>query len=173
MPLAGAWVVEIDRVVDERGSFGRTFDSDEWRSRGMDPAVVQCSTSFNHRAGTVRGMHYQADPHGECKLVRCTRGAVHDVVVDIRPGSATYAHWFGVDLTADAGTSLYVPPGLAHGFQTLVDATEVFYAMSQPYVPGAARGVRWDDPAFGIVWPDAPGERILSDGDRGYPDFIG
>lgn len=169
-PLAGAWVIDVDRIEDERGHFARTFDRDEWLARGMDPAVLQCSVSFNRRAGTLRGMHLQADPHGECKLVSCSAGAVFDVIVDLRPGSPTHRSWFGVELSAANGRALYVPPGLAHGFQTLRDDSEVRYAMGQPYVPDAATGVRWDDPAFAIDWP-AAGERTISERDRSYPDY--
>ena len=171
-PLAGAWVVEPERIEDERGYFARTFDRDEWTARGMDPTVVQCNTSFNAVAGTLRGMHYQADPHGEPKLVRCTRGAVRDVIVDLRPQSPTHRDWFGVDLTQSNGTALYVPVGMAHGFQTLEEDSEVLYAMGSEYVTGAARGVRWDDPAFGIEWPSPPASgRTISDRDASYPDY--
>jgi dTDP-4-dehydrorhamnose 3,5-epimerase len=169
-PLAGAWIVDPDRLGDERGHFARTFDRDEFAARGMEPAVVQCSTSFNARAGTLRGLHFQAGPHGEPKLVRCTRGAVWDVVVDLRPESPTHRGWYGVELSAENGRALYVPPGLAHGFQTLEDASEVLYMMGHEYVPDAAAGVRWDDPAFGIEWP-AAAERVMSDRDRRYPDY--
>jgi dTDP-4-dehydrorhamnose 3,5-epimerase len=171
-PLAGAWVVELDRHEDERGFFARTFDRDEWAAHGMDPAVVQCSTSFNARAGTLRGMHFQAEPHGEPKLVRCTRGAIHDVIVDLRPGSPTHRRWFGIDLTAHDGTALYVPVGMAHGFQTLVDESEVLYMMGHEHVPESARGVRWDDPAFAIDWPEPPsGGRTISERDAAYPAY--
>ncbi|HEX6040824.1 dTDP-4-dehydrorhamnose 3,5-epimerase [Longimicrobium sp.] len=168
--LDGAWVVEPEPVEDERGFFARTWCADEFRARGLDPALAQCSVSFNRRRGTLRGMHFQAAPHAEAKLVRCTRGALWDVVVDLRPGSPTFTRWFGVELTADNHRALYVPQGFAHGFQTLADDTEVFYQISVPYAPGAGRGVRWDDPAFGIRWPHADA-RILSDRDRAYPDF--
>jgi dTDP-4-dehydrorhamnose 3,5-epimerase len=168
-PLAGAWVMELEPSRDERGFFARTFDAKEFRRRGLEPAVVQCNVSYNEQAGTLRGMHYQADPDGECKLVRCTRGAIYDVIVDLRPDSATYCRWFAIDLTADNDRLLYVPKGVAHGFQTLADRSEVAYQMSHEYVPEKACGVRWDDPAFGIEWPEA--ERTISDRDRGYPDF--
>jgi dTDP-4-dehydrorhamnose 3,5-epimerase len=171
-PLSGAWVVELDRLEDERGFFARTFDRGEWEARGMDPTVVQCNTSFNAAAGTLRGMHFQADPHGEPKLVRCTRGAVHDVIVDVRRESPTHRRWFGIDLTEENGTALYVPAGMAHGFQTLADASEVLYMMGHEYVADAARGVRWDDPAFGIEWPEPPvGGRTISERDATYPDY--
>ena len=168
-PLAGAFVIELDLLEDERGHFARTFDAQEFAEHGLDPAVVQCNTSYNAKAGTVRGMHYQAEPDGEPKLVRCTRGAVYDVLVDLRPESATYCKWFGAELTADNARMLYVPVGLAHGFQTLVDDSEVHYQMSHHYVPEQARGVRFDDPAFGIEWPRP--DAIVSDRDRQFPDF--
>ena len=166
-PLPGAWVIELDLLGDERGWFARTFDAEEFQARGLNPEVVQCNASFNARRGTLRGMHYQAEPHGESKLVRCVRGAIFDVAVDLRPASATYRGWHGVQLSADNGHAFYIPEGLAHGFQTLTDACEVIYQMGQRFVPEAARGVRWDDPAFGIEWPEAGGERIISEKDRG------
>jgi dTDP-4-dehydrorhamnose 3,5-epimerase len=131
---------------------------------------VQSSVSFNARAGTLRGMHYQEAPHAEDKLVRCTRGAIYDVIVDLRPGSPAYCRWFGIELTPDDGRELLIPKGCAHGFQTLADATEVHYQMSYPFVQGAGRGVRWDDPAFGIEWPPAE-RRVISERDASYPDF--
>lgn len=165
-PLAGTWVVELERLEDERGHFARTFDAAVFAERGLDARVPQMNTSFNRRTGTLRGMHFQAAPHGEAKLVRVTRGAIFDVAVDL----GTRA-WFGLELTADNDRSLFVPAGLAHGFQTLTDDTEVLYVMGAPYVAGAARGVRWDDPAFGIAWPEPPaGGRILSERDATYPD---
>jgi dTDP-4-dehydrorhamnose 3,5-epimerase len=167
-PLSGVWVIELEELGDERGWFARTFDSDEFRARGLNPDVVQCNASFNHRAGTVRGMHYQADPHGESKLVRCVRGAIFDVAVDLRPDSPTYRGWHGVELSAENRLAFYIPAGLAHGFQTLTDGSEVLYQMGNPYVPEASRGVRWDDPAFGIEWPEPDGERIISEKDRAY-----
>lgn len=171
-PLSGAWVVEPERMADERGYFARTFDAGEWGARGMDPAVVQCNTSFNTRAGTLRGMHFQADPHGEPKVVRCTRGSIHDVIVDLRAGSATHGSWFGTGLTAENGRALYVPAGMAHGFQTLVEDSEVLYMMGHEYVAEAASGVRWDDHAFGIDWPEPPpGGRTISERDAAYPDY--
>jgi dTDP-4-dehydrorhamnose 3,5-epimerase len=171
-PVAGALVVESERIEDERGYFARTFASEEFAARGLDARVNQCSTSFNARAGTLRGLHYQAEPHGEAKLVRCTRGAIYDVALDLRSESPTYLRWYGVELSADNGRALFVPEGCAHGFQSLVDATEVLYQISTPYVPDAARGVRWDDPAFGIEWPPAPADgRTMSERDATYPDF--
>lgn len=171
-PVAGALVVESEPIEDERGYFARTFSSEEFAAHGLDERVDQCSTSFNARAGTLRGLHYQAAPHGEAKLVRCTRGAIYDVAVDLRSDSSSYMSWVGVELSADNGRALFVPDGCAHGFQTLVDASEVLYQISTPYVPTAARGVRWDDPAFRIEWPLAPPEgRIMSSRDARYPDF--
>jgi dTDP-4-dehydrorhamnose 3,5-epimerase len=168
-PLAGAFVIELEPFVDERGSFARTFDADEFALRGLNAAVVQCNVSLNTRRGTLRGMHYQADPYGECKLVRCTRGSIFDVIVDVRKGSPTRCGWFGVELTESNGRMLFIPEGVAHGFQTLTDSAEVHYQMSQVYIPEASRGVRWNDPAFGIDWPD--GDRVISDKDQRYPDY--
>jgi dTDP-4-dehydrorhamnose 3,5-epimerase len=169
-PLAGAYVIRLERLEDERGWFARTFDAEPLREAGIDPTNVQSSVSFNARAGTLRGMHYQEAPHAEDKLVRCTRGAIYDVIVDLRPESATYCRWFGLELTPDNGVELLIPKGCAHGFQTLADATEVHYQMSYPFVPGAGRGVRWDDPAFGIEWP-ATERRTISERDATYRDF--
>ncbi len=168
-PLAGAFVIELDLLPDERGHFARTFDLAEFAAQGLDAAVVLCNTSFNTRRGTLRGMHYQADPNGEAKLMRCTRGSIYDVAVDLRPDSETRGEWFGVELSADNGRMLYIPVGMAHGFQTLEDASEVHYQMSHQYVPDHAHGVRFDDPAFGIEWP-LP-DPIVSERDRQYPDF--
>lgn len=170
-PLADAFVIELDLLRDERGYFARTFDAGEFAERGLDPTVVQCNTSFNERRGTLRGMHYQAEPEGEVKLVRCTRGSVYDVAVDLRGGSPTRGRWFGVELSAGNGRMLYIPAGMAHGFQALEDDTELHYQMSHHYVPEAARGVRFDDPAFGIEWP-LP-DPIVSERDRGFADFEG
>jgi dTDP-4-dehydrorhamnose 3,5-epimerase len=170
-PLAGMWVVELELVTDERGSFARTFDAHEFRERGMDPAVLQCNTSFNARAGTLRGMHFQAAPYAEPKLVRCVRGSIFDVALDVRPESPTYCRWHGVELSADNGRMLFIPRGFAHGYQTLLDGCEILYQMGERYVPDAARGIRWDDPAFAIEWPSAAGERVISARDRSYADF--
>jgi dTDP-4-dehydrorhamnose 3,5-epimerase len=170
-PLPGVWVIELDLLGDERGWFARTFDAEEFRTRGLEPAVVQCNASFNARRDTLRGMHYQAEPHGESKLIRCVRGAIFDVAVDLRSGSPAFCAWHGVELSAENGRALYIPAGLAHGFQTLEHDSEVLYQMGHPYVPEAARGVRWDDPAFEIEWPRAHGSRIVSERDASYPDF--
>lgn len=168
-PLPGAWVLELEEIEDERGWFARTFDAEEFRARGCNPEVAQCNASFNARRGTLRGMHYQAEPHGESKLVRCVRGAIFDVAVDLRPDSSTYQGWHGVQLSAENRLAFYIPAGLAHGFQTLTDDSEVLYQMGNPYVPEAARGVRFDDPAFAIEWPAVEGERTISEKDSSYP----
>jgi dTDP-4-dehydrorhamnose 3,5-epimerase len=152
-PIEGAFVIKTEPVEDERGFFARTFCQDEFRERGLDPCVAQSSISFSSRRGTLRGMHLQAPPHQESKLVRCTRGAIYDVILDLRAGSPTFRRWWGVELTPGSGQLLYVPEGVAHGFQTLEPDTEVSYQMSHAYVPESATGVRFDDPAFGIEWP--------------------
>jgi dTDP-4-dehydrorhamnose 3,5-epimerase len=167
--LAGVWIVEPERHRDARGFFARTWCAEEFRARGLRDTLAQASLSHNARRGTLRGLHYQAAPHEEAKLVRCTRGALVDVVVDLRETSPTFARHVAVRLDADGRLAVYVPEGCAHGYQTLVDDTEVFYQMSGPHVPGAARGVRWDDPAFGLAWP-VP-DPIMLDRDRAYPDF--
>ncbi|MGZ4245994.1 MAG: dTDP-4-dehydrorhamnose 3,5-epimerase [Solirubrobacteraceae bacterium] len=170
--IAGAMLIEPTLITDERGGFGRTFCAEEFARRGMDGRVSQCNTSFNPLAGTLRGLHYQAAPHGEAKLVRCTRGAIYDVAVDLRPDSATYLRWFAAELTAQNRNAFFIPDGCAHGFQTLADDSEVLYQMSTPYVPGSGRGVRWDDPALEVAWPDPPpGGRIMSERDATYPDL--
>ena len=167
--LAGACIIDIEPVPDERGFFARNWCREEFARHGLNPDLAQCSISFNKKRGTLRGMHYQAKPHEETKVVRCTRGAIYDVIVDLRPASPTFRKWIAVELSADNRRMLYIPVGLAHGFQSLTDDTEVFYQISAPYHPESARGVRWDDPAFGIEWPVA--ERVISDKDRQYPDF--
>jgi dTDP-4-dehydrorhamnose 3,5-epimerase len=170
--VTGVYLVEPERITDERGFFARTFAAAEFAARGLDARVAQCSTSFNVRRGTLRGLHYQAAPHGEAKLVRCTRGAIYDVAVDLRPDSPSYLRWVGFELSADNGRALFIADGCAHGFQTLADDSEVLYQISTPYVPEAARGVRWDDPAFRIDWPPAPpGGRTMAARDARYPDF--
>jgi dTDP-4-dehydrorhamnose 3,5-epimerase len=167
--LAGAFVVELEPHADERGFFARTWCADEFAAHGLATTFVQGNVSFNHQAGTMRGMHWQAEPHAEDKLVRVTAGAVWDVVVDLRPGSPTYLRHVGVRLDAANRTALFVPKGFAHGFLTLEDATEVVYQMSAFYAPEAARGARWDDPAFAIDWPAEV--RVISDRDATYPDY--
>jgi dTDP-4-dehydrorhamnose 3,5-epimerase len=168
-PLSGAFVIEIERLGDSRGSFARTFSTDAWIEHGLNPRVAQCNVSSNSVRGTLRGMHYQAEPKPEAKLVRCTRGAIHDVIVDLRPHSATLCDWFSIHLTDSNDVMLYVPEGFAHGFLTLADDTEVFYVMSDLYERDLARGVRWDDPAFSIEWPEEV--RVISDRDSKFPDF--
>jgi dTDP-4-dehydrorhamnose 3,5-epimerase len=168
-PLAGAFVVEPERIADERGFFARTWCVDEFADRGLETRLVQCNVSYNQRRGTLRGMHYQAEPHAEVKLVRCTAGAIYDVIVDLRPDSPTRHHWFGVELSAANRLALYIPKGLAHGFQTLEDETEVFYQMAEFYHPESARGVRYDDPAFGIAWPLPVS--VIGGRDSGYADY--
>ena len=166
-PLAGSCVVALDRREDERGFFARSFCVDEFAAHGLPTQVLQCNVSFNRLRGTLRGMHYQRSPLGEAKLVRCTRGAIFDVMVDLRPESPTCCRWFGAELTAENGTALFIPEGFAHGFQTLADDSEVFYQMFNRYSPEHAAGVRWDDPAFGIEWPLAVSS--MAERDRNYP----
>lgn len=151
--LAGGYIIELEKIEDDRGFFARTFCQREFEAHGLNPRIAQCSVSFNRRKGTLRGMHYQVAPYEESKLVRCTMGAIYDVAVDLRPESRTFKQWVAVELTGENGRMFYIPQGLAHGFQTLVDNTEVFYQMSEFYHPQCARGVRWDDPAFGMTWP--------------------
>jgi dTDP-4-dehydrorhamnose 3,5-epimerase len=168
-PLPGAYVVEIEPIEDERGSFARTWCRREFRTLGLNTLVEQTGTSLNLRKGTLRGMHYQAVPHEEVKLVRCTRGAIYDVIVDLRIDSPSFCRWFAQELTPDNGKMLYVPGGFAHGFQTLVDQSEVSYQISEAYRPELARGVRWNDPVFRIEWPIS--DPILSERDGNFPDF--
>jgi dTDP-4-dehydrorhamnose 3,5-epimerase len=168
--LAGAFVIELERHADERGFFARTFCQQEFEAHGLKAEVAQCNVSFNKRKGTLRGMHYQAAPFAEAKLVRCTAGSIYDVIIDLRPASATFKRHFAVELSAENHRMLYIPEDFAHGFQTLEDDTEVFYQMAQRYSAEHARGVRWNDPAFGIEWPK--GERIIIERDQNYPDFV-
>ena len=149
----GAFVVDLEPHGDDRGFFARAWSADEFARRGLAAAIAQSNVAFTRRRATVRGLHYQAAPHVEAKLVRCTSGAIFDVVVDVRETSATYRRWFGVELTAENRRMLYVPEGCAHGYQTLVDDCETFYHVSSPYAPDSERGVRWNDEAFGVVWP--------------------
>jgi dTDP-4-dehydrorhamnose 3,5-epimerase len=168
-PLQGACLIEPERLEDARGFFARTFCMAEFKAHGLNPHVVQCSVSVSLNRGTLRGMHYQVAPHDETKLVRCTRGAIYDVIVDLRPESPTYLKHLAVELSEENRLELYVPGQFAHGFVTLKENTEVFYQMSEFFTPAAATGVRWNDPAFGIPWP--VGDPILSDRDRQWPDF--
>jgi dTDP-4-dehydrorhamnose 3,5-epimerase len=169
LELPGVYRIEWEWLEDERGAFARTFCAREFEARGLSPCVAQCSLSHNRRRGTVRGMHYQVEPHAEAKLIRCSRGQVFDVVIDLRTDSPTFTRWIAVELSATEPEMLYLPKGCAHGFQTLADETEVFYQISTYYEPLAARGVRWDDPAFGIPWPLPVS--VISEKDRGYPLF--
>ena len=169
-PLLGAFVIDLEPLCDERGFFARTWCQREFEARGLETRLAQCSVSFNTRAGTLRGLHYQAAPYEEVKVVRCTAGAVFDVIVDLRAGSATFARSYSVILSSANKRLLYIPRGFAHGFQTLEDGTEVAYQMSEFHHPEYARGVRWNDPAFGITWPTT-GSRIMSGRDQTYPDF--
>jgi dTDP-4-dehydrorhamnose 3,5-epimerase len=166
-PLEGVFVIEPEFLEDERGFFARSFCQDQFRAHGLDPVVAQCNISFNRQCGTLRGLHYQAPPHEEAKLVRCTRGAIWDAVVDLRDSSVTRYRWFAVELTSESRRALYVPAGFAHGFQTLANDSEVLYQMSGSFHPESARGLRWDDPAFGIAWPIR--NPVLSLKDRSYP----
>jgi dTDP-4-dehydrorhamnose 3,5-epimerase len=168
-PIGGAFVIGTEPILDDRGFFARTFCGDEFRRHGLDPCVAQCGISFSERRGTLRGMHLQAPPHAEAKLVRCTRGAIHDVILDLRRDSPTFGQWWAVEMTPTAGPLLYVPEGVAHGFQTLEPETEVSYQMSRAYAPAAATGVRWDDPVFGIEWPLEV--TSISASDRARADF--
>ena len=168
-PITGAVIIELTPLLDERGFFARSWCQDEFKAHGLETRIAQCNISYNARSGTLRGLHYQAAPSEEVKLVRCTRGAIHDVIVDLRPRSPSFKRWFAVELTASNRRMLYIPEGVAHGFVTLADDTEVFYQMSQPYDAACARGVRWDDPAFGIVWPVPIA--LMSERDRQHADF--
>ena len=167
--LPGVFLVQIEPVEDPRGPFARTFCAEEFLAHGLDPRIAQTSSSVTRRRGTVRGMHWQEAPWGEAKLVRCVRGAVHDVALDLRTGSPSFRRWVAVRLDAQKRDALYLPEGVAHGFQALEDDVELHYQMSAPYRPEAGRGVRWNDPAFGIAWPIA--DPILSERDASYPDF--
>jgi dTDP-4-dehydrorhamnose 3,5-epimerase len=167
--IPGAWVIEPEWISDERGAFARTWCAHEFESHGLNPRLVQCNLSINHRRGTVRGMHFQREPHAEAKLVRCTRGAIYDVIVDLRTDSPTYGRWIGQELSADNHRMFYIPEGFAHGFQTLTDDAEVFYQMSREFVPGMSCGVRWDDPAIHVRWPLPIS--IISERDQSWPEL--
>jgi dTDP-4-dehydrorhamnose 3,5-epimerase len=170
--LKGAFILEPERVADERGFFARTFCQKEFQAKGLQTDFVQCSVSFNAKKGTLRGMHFQAEPFAETKIVRCTMGAAYDVIVDLRPDSETFKQWIAVEITAENGRSIYIPEGFAHGFQTLIDRTELFYQISEFYHGDSVRGVRWNDPAFSIEWPDFE-NRIINRRDANWTDFIG
>jgi dTDP-4-dehydrorhamnose 3,5-epimerase len=168
-PLRGAIVITLEPFHDERGSFARTFCRKEFEAHGLSPAIAQCNVSRNAKCGTLRGLHFQVSPYQEAKLVRCTRGALWDVIVDLRAGSDTRGQWYGVELSETNATQLFIPEGFAHGFQTLSDDTEIFYQISNFFAPEAARGLRYDDPALKIDWP-LPVSSI-SDKDQSWPDF--
>jgi dTDP-4-dehydrorhamnose 3,5-epimerase len=168
--LKGAFVVEIEKLTDDRGFFARSWCQKEFEAQGLTSRVVQSNVSFNRKKATLRGLHYQIAPHQECKLIRCTRGSVYDVIIDLRFESPTYRQWVGVDLTADNYSMLFVPEDFAHGFLTLADNTEITYQVSQFYTPGSEKGIRFNDPAFNIQWPlDVS---VISNKDRTWPDFV-
>lgn len=169
--VKGAYTLELEKIEDERGFFARTWCQEELASQGLDGELAQCSLSFNHKKGTLRGMHFQVPPHGETKIVRCAKGAIFDVIIDLRAQSSTYLKWVGVELSAENRTMLYIPKGFAHGFQTLADDSEVFYFISSTYHPESARGVYWNDPAFQIIWPEAE-NRVISGKDQEWPMFV-
>lgn len=167
--LDDLWLIHPERHVDERGFFARTYDRSVFKSRGLALEPTQCSVSFNHSRFTLRGLHYQEAPHGESKLVRCSRGSIFDVAVDMRPGSRTYGQWASAELSDDNRVGLFIPKGFAHGFLTLTDNCEVSYVISDSYNPSAGRGVRWDDPGLSIRWPSSP--KVISERDASYEDF--
>jgi dTDP-4-dehydrorhamnose 3,5-epimerase len=169
LDLPGAYMIELEPIEDSRGFFARSYCAREFAEHGLNPSLVQCNISYNNKRGTVRGMHFQRPPHAEAKVVRCTSGAIHDVIIDLRPDSPGYCKWAAVELSAANRRMLYIPEGFAHGFQSLTDDTEVFYQMSEFYEPGNGRGVRWNDPAFSISWPI--GDVIISERDQAYEDF--
>jgi dTDP-4-dehydrorhamnose 3,5-epimerase len=165
-----AFIINVEKIGDERGFFGRVFCRREFEAHGIDPQIQQANIGFSRSRGTLRGLHYQVPPHGEAKLVRCTAGALFDVILDLRPASSTFKQWMGVELTAKSHTMLYVPEGCAHGYLTLADGTEIYYLVSQYYQPTAERGLRWNDPAFEIEWPIKKG-LVISEKDQNWPDW--
>lgn len=169
-PLAGAYIIEIEPIEDDRGFFARSYCHKEFTKWGLNTNLVQCNISFNHEKGTLRGMHYQVAPHAEAKLVRCTRGEIYDVIIDLRPDSATFKQWTSVKLTANNHLAFYVPEGFAHGYQTLKPETEVFYQVSEFYHPESSRVIRWNDPTFSVQWVLEPS--IMSNQDKNCPDFL-
>ena len=168
--LAGAYVIDLNQLRDERGFFARGYCSKEFEAQGLASRVVQSNVSFNLKKATLRGMHYQVTPYEETKLVRCTRGAIYDVIIDLRPQSKTFQKWFGVELTEDNYRMLYVPEGFAHGFETLADRSEVVYHVSEFYTPNAEQGIRYNEPAFGIRWPLEV--QVISEKDKNWPEFL-
>lgn len=169
LSLKGAFIIEMELIEDERGFFAASWSKREFGRRNLDSELHECNVSFNRVKGTIRGMHYQAEPHGQTKVVRCTKGAIYDAIIDLRPDSPTFKSWEGFELSEDNRRMLYIPRGFAHGFQSVRDSTEILYQMSQPFNASAGRGVRWNDPAFGIAWPMPP--TVISPRDRDYPDF--
>jgi len=169
--LKGAFTIEMEPIGDTRGFFARAWCQKEFEAHGLISGFVQANITFSPKKGTLRGLHYQIAPHEEIKLVRCTRGAIYDVIIDLRPESPTYKQWLGTELTADNRKMIYIPGGFAHGYQILMDDTEVFYQVGQFYAPEYERGIRWDDPAFGIEWPLEI--QVISDKDKNWPDYIG
>lgn len=167
--IPGAWVIDIEPIHDQRGFFAMTWLPEEFHKRGLDLALAQCNVAFNHKRGTLRGMHFQTAPHAQAKLVRATRGALLDVIVDLRPESPAYCRWDAVELTADNHRMLYMPEGLAHGYLTLTDDVEAYYHASTPWAPQAEGGVRWNDPVFAIEWPFDP--VVISERDAGWPPY--
>lgn len=167
--LTGAFVIELEKFTDERGFFALSWSADEFARHGLASDLTECNISMNKQKGTLRGMHYQKPPHGQAKLVRCTMGAIYDVVIDLRSSSPTFKQWMGLELSAINHLMLFIPKGFAHGFQTLEDNSEVFYQMSYPYVPGSGDGVRWNDPAFAIDWPLPV--KVINARDDSYQDF--
>jgi dTDP-4-dehydrorhamnose 3,5-epimerase len=169
--LKGAYIVQLERIRDERGFFARAWCKREFDQHGLISRLVQCNVSYNKKQGTLRGMHYQVAPHEETKLVRCTMGSIYDVIIDLRPGSPTHKEWIGVELNAENRRMLFVPKGFAHGYQTLVNHTEVFYQVSEFYTPETERGVRWNDPVFGVEWPVVDNLEI-SEKDKSWSDYV-
>jgi len=167
--LKGAYIIEIEPIEDNRGLFARSWCKREFEAHSLNSKIVQCNISFNTKKGILRGMHYQIKPSEEAKLVRCTSGAIFDVIIDLRADSPTFKGWFAVELNDKNRKMLYIPERFAHGFQTLKDNTEVFYQMSEYYSPNHSRGIRWNDPSFSIQWPED--KRIISKRDQQYPDF--
>lgn len=170
-PVAGAFLLTPTIFPDDRGFFSEAFHARVFADRGLDTNVSQLNISFNDTRHTLRGLHYQLPPHAETKIVRCVRGSIFDVVLDLRTDSPTFGRWYGVELTAENRLAMYLPKGCAHGYQTQADATEVHYLVSEFYTPSHYRGVRWNDPAFGIVWPDAP-QRLIHPRDASFPDYV-
>jgi len=168
-PFKGAWLVDLRKNADFRGFFARVYCHNEFREIGIDEKIAQINSSYSHKKGTLRGLHYQTEPYEEIKMVRCIQGAIFDVIIDLRPDSKTYCQWYGVELSADNRTSLIVPKGCANGYQTLFDDTETIYFVTEFYSPEHEGGIRWNDPLFNIKWPIS--DPIISDKDKSFPDF--